>query len=138
MCPLLRSQLTVTKQSIIRPGKSDIEACPSGRRWHRCLGCIKFRLLNMACPFQVICEAATGATPALRESAYECMVKIVPNYYDTLPPYMETIFSLTKHAIEKDEEEVAKQAIEFWSSICEEEIDLIDVRIVTVSAFSSL
>jgi importin subunit beta-1 len=56
------------------------------------------------------------------------MVKIVPNYYDTLPPYMETIFSLTKHAIEKDEEEVAKQAIEFWSSICEEEIDLIDVR----------
>ena len=77
---------------------------------------------------QVICEAATGATPALRESAYECMVKIVPNYYDTLPPYMETIFSLTKHAIEKDEEEVAKQAIEFWSSICEEEIDLIDVR----------
>ena len=56
------------------------------------------------------------------------MVKIVPNYYDTLPPYMETIFSLTKHAIEKDEEEVAKQAIEFWSSVCEEEIDLIDVR----------
>ena len=56
------------------------------------------------------------------------MVKIVPNYYDTLPPYMETIFNLTKHAIEKDEEEVAKQAIEFWSSICEEEIDLIEVR----------
>lgn len=84
---------------------------------------------DVAAPgLQVICEAATGATPALRESAYECMVKIVPNYYDTLPPYMETIFSLTKHAIEKDEEEVAKQAIEFWSSICEEEIDLIEVR----------
>ena len=102
------------------------------------LASIFVHLQNVPCAPQVICEAATGATPALRESAYECMVKIVPNYYDTLPPYMETIFSLTKHAIEKDEEEVAKQAIEFWSSICEEEIDLIDVRLATVCAFISV
>ena len=114
-----------------------LDLCVLETQWHLSLHASSFSWLTLPRPPQVICEAATGATPALRESAYECMVKIVPNYYDTLPPYMETIFSLTKHAIEKDEEEVAKQAIEFWSSICEEEIDLIDVRLAFVSAFIS-
>ena len=66
----------------------------------------------------------------LREAAFECLVKIAALYYDTLPAYMEAIFTLTQRAVSTDEEDVAKQAIEFWCSICEEEIDLIEVRLL--------
>lgn len=55
-------------------------------------------------------------------------MKIAALYYDTLPAYMEAIFTLTQRAVSTDEEDVAKQAIEFWCSICEEEMDLIEVR----------
>jgi importin subunit beta-1 len=39
---------------------------------------------------------------------------------------MMTLFTLSTGAIEKDEESVAMQAIEFWSTLCEEEMELID------------
>jgi importin subunit beta-1 len=37
---------------------------------------------------------------------------------------MQTLFQLTSNAVKGDEESVALQAIEFWSSICDEEIEL--------------
>lgn len=37
---------------------------------------------------------------------------------------MQTIFELTANAVRGDEEGIALQAIEFWSSICDEEIEL--------------
>ena len=76
---------------------------------------------------QVICEAAIGESVVLREAAFECLVKVAGLYYDTLPAYMEAIFTLSQRAVTADEEDVAKQAIEFWCSICEEEMDLIEV-----------
>lgn len=75
----------------------------------------------------MICEAAIGESVVLREAAFECLVKVAGLYYDTLPAYMEAIFTLTQRAVSADEEDVAKQAIEFWCSICEEEMDLIEV-----------
>lgn len=39
----------------------------------------------------------------------------------------DTIFQLTHNAVHKDEEDVAKQAIEFWCSICEEEAAIQEV-----------
>ena len=40
----------------------------------------------------------------------------------------DTIFQLTHNAVQKDEEDVAKQAIEFWCSICEEEAAIQEAR----------
>ncbi|KAK1670194.1 hypothetical protein QYE76_058353 [Lolium multiflorum] len=57
-------------------------------------------------------------------SAYECLVAIASTYYVHLSPYMQTIFNLTANAVKGDEEPVALQAVEFWSTICEEEIEL--------------
>lgn len=37
---------------------------------------------------------------------------------------LQDIFTLTQRAIREDEEDVAKQAIEFWCTIAEEEADL--------------
>ncbi|EIE27283.1 ARM repeat-containing protein [Coccomyxa subellipsoidea C-169] len=73
---------------------------------------------------QVICEGTIAADAKVREASFECLVKIAANYYEKLPAYMQDIFRLTHRAAKEDEEEVAKQAIEFWCTICEEEIDI--------------
>eukprot|EP00741_Cyanophora_paradoxa_P021338 tig00021348_g20597.t1 len=72
---------------------------------------------------QVCCEATLATDPAVRVSAYECLVKIAALYYDKLAPYMQTLFNLTFKAIKSDDEAVGQQAVEFWSTVCDEEID---------------
>jgi importin subunit beta-1 len=75
---------------------------------------------------QVLCEAATTPNNNVRVAAYGCFVKIASLYYDKLAPYMQKLFNLTLGAIEKDVDEVALQAIEFWSTICDEEIEILE------------
>ncbi|KAL9179748.1 hypothetical protein ACHAXT_007718 [Thalassiosira profunda] len=76
---------------------------------------------------QTICDATTSPAANVRAAAYECIVQIAYQYYDKLQAYMQTIFSLTFATIRSDEEAVALQAIEFWSTLAEEEMELIDV-----------
>ncbi|XP_055812701.1 importin subunit beta-1 [Solanum dulcamara] len=78
---------------------------------------------------KVICEAATAKEGQLRQAAFECLVSIASTYYELLEPYMQTLFQLTAKAVKEDEEAVALQAIEFWSSICDEEIELQDYEV---------
>jgi importin subunit beta-1 len=74
---------------------------------------------------QALCTVATKAsTVKARKTAYECLAKIVSLYYNTLPNYMQVLFSITLNAIKTDDQMVALQALEFWSSICDEENDL--------------
>ena len=51
-------------------------------------------------------------------------LQVAANYYEKLPAYMQDIFRLTHRAAKEDEEDVAKQAIEFWCTVCEEELDI--------------
>jgi len=73
-----------------------------------------------------ICEATRSQDEGVRSVAYECIVQIAILYYDKLQDYMTTLYELTTHTIREDKEEVAKSAIEFWSSLCEVEQDLLD------------
>ena len=75
---------------------------------------------------QAICEATQSKDVNVRAAAYECICQIAYQYYDKLTDYMMTLFQLTTSAIEKDDEKVALQAIEFWSTLCEEEMDLME------------
>nr|XP_043621399.1 importin subunit beta-1 [Erigeron canadensis] len=75
---------------------------------------------------KVVCETAMAKEADIRQAAFECLVSIASTYYDVLAPYMQTLFELTANAVKGDEEGVALQAIEFWSSICDEEIELQD------------
>jgi len=79
---------------------------------------------------QTICTSATMSQPndvIIRKTSFECLVKIAELYYDTLDDIiMSHIFELTVTAIRQDEEVVALQAIEFWSTIAEEELRLVD------------
>lgn len=79
---------------------------------------------------KVVCEAAVSQEAENRKAAFECLVQISSTYYDILEPYMQTIFELTSNAVRGDQESVALQAIEFWSSICDEELELQEYGVV--------
>ncbi|KAL9247035.1 hypothetical protein vseg_020506 [Gypsophila vaccaria] len=73
---------------------------------------------------KVVCDTATSQELEIRQAAYECLVAIASMYYEVLEPYMQALYELTSNAVKNDKEPVALQAIEFWSSICDEEIDI--------------
>ncbi|KAJ6376136.1 hypothetical protein OIU77_000993 [Salix suchowensis] len=75
---------------------------------------------------RVVCEATLSPETKIRQAAYECLVSISSTYYEKLAPYIQDIFNITAKAVREDEEPVALQAIEFWSSICDEEIDILE------------
>ncbi|KAF7070886.1 hypothetical protein CFC21_076326, partial [Triticum aestivum] len=75
---------------------------------------------------RVVCEATQSPDVKIRQAAFECLVAISSTYYDKLATYMQDIFNITAKAVRGDEESVALQAMEFWSSICDEEIDILD------------
>jgi importin subunit beta-1 len=75
-----------------------------------------------------ICEGTTAPDEEVRKESFQCLVKVGAGYYEKLPSYMQTIFGLTQRAVKEDVEDVAKQAIEFWCTVAEEEIDLQEVR----------
>lgn len=68
-----------------------------------------------------ICEAAKAGDPLVRQAAFEGLVKVAENYYDKLHQFIRNIYELTENAIRIDIENVAMQAIEFWSTVAEEE-----------------
>ncbi|KAK4802551.1 hypothetical protein SAY86_000754 [Trapa natans] len=75
---------------------------------------------------RVACEATLSPEVKIRQAAFECFVAISSTYYEKLAPYIQDIFNITAKAVKEDEEPVALQAIEFWSSICDEEIDILE------------
>ncbi|KAL0347508.1 UNVERIFIED_CONTAM: Importin subunit beta-1 [Sesamum calycinum] len=78
---------------------------------------------------KVICDTALAKETEIRQAAFECLVSIASTYYEVLEPYMPRIFELTSNAVKGDEEAVALQAVEFWSSICDEELEIQDYEV---------
>ncbi|KAJ1979530.1 karyopherin Kap95 [Dimargaris cristalligena] len=74
---------------------------------------------------QVVCEATQSPDVQVQVAAFECLVRIMQLYYDKMPLYMEkALFGLTVFGMKHEEEKVALQAVEFWSTVCDEEIEL--------------
>ncbi|KAG8215304.1 armadillo-type protein [Butyriboletus roseoflavus] len=74
---------------------------------------------------QVVCEATQNPSVAVQVGAFECLVKIMALYYDKMAFYMEqALFGLTVMGMKHNDERVALQAVEFWTTVCEEEIEL--------------
>ncbi|KAH6798262.1 ARM repeat superfamily protein [Perilla frutescens var. hirtella] len=86
---------------------------------------------------KVICDAALAKEAEIRKAAFECLVSIASTYYEVLEPYMQRIFELTSNAVKGDEEAIALQAIEFWSSICDEELELQDYEVPEIGDSSA-
>ena len=76
---------------------------------------------------QVICEATQSGDSRIEASSYGCLNRIMGLYYDKMKFYMEkALFGLTIMGMKNPEEDVAKLAIEFWCTVCEEEIAIED------------
>lgn len=74
---------------------------------------------------QVVCEATQNPAVLVQVAAFETLVRIMSLYYDKMSYYMErALFGLTVLGMNHPDERVALQAVEFWSTVCEEEIDL--------------
>lgn len=74
---------------------------------------------------QVVCEATQSPTPDVQVAAFGCLVKIMQLFYDKMRFYMErALFGLTVLGMKHTDERVVLQAIEFWSTVCDEEIEL--------------
>jgi importin subunit beta-1 len=97
-----------------------------------------------------VCEATQANVAQIRVAAFECLVKIAALYYDKIGNWMQNIFNvppssvphldegvrvdcsyiprplqITLEAMKKDEELVAQQAVEFWSTVCDVEVDIL-------------
>lgn len=76
---------------------------------------------------QVICEATQAVDSRIQQGAFGCLNRIMSLYYDLMRFYMEkALFGLTIMGMKSEEEDVAKLAVEFWSTVCEEEIAIED------------
>ncbi|MBW0462236.1 hypothetical protein O181_001951 [Austropuccinia psidii MF-1] len=74
---------------------------------------------------QVVCEATQSPTPDVQVAAFGCLVRIMQLYYDKMRFYMErALFGLTVLGMKHADERVVLQAVEFWSTVCDEEIEL--------------
>ena len=71
---------------------------------------------------QCVCEATTCEDVRVRIAAFEVLVGIAENYYEFMSNYIQAVYDLTVKAAKQDQPEVGLQAIEFWSTICEEEL----------------
>jgi len=76
---------------------------------------------------QVVCEATQADDARIQQGSYGCLNRIMGLYYDKMRFYMEkALFGLTIQGMKNDEEDVAKLAVEFWCTVCEEEISIED------------
>ncbi|XP_040568978.1 importin subunit beta-1 isoform X2 [Lepeophtheirus salmonis] len=74
---------------------------------------------------QVVCEATQATDLRVKVAALEVLVKIMSHYYQYMEAYMgPALFAITLEAMKSDCDEVALQGIEFWSNVCDEEVDL--------------
>mmetsp|Transcript_36758 Transcript_36758/g.92846 ORF Transcript_36758/g.92846 Transcript_36758/m.92846 type:complete len:881 (-) Transcript_36758:305-2947(-) len=72
---------------------------------------------------QVVCQGTQASEIRIRVASFECLHEIAALYYAKLVPYMTEIYNITVKAVREDQEDVGLQALEFWSTIAEEEYD---------------
>lgn len=74
---------------------------------------------------QVVCEATQASNTEVQAAAFGALGRIMSLYYAYMQPYMEkALFGLTINGMQSSDDMVASMAVEFWSTVCEEEIDI--------------
>jgi importin subunit beta-1 len=72
----------------------------------------------------MVCQGTIAPDERIRIASFNCLHEIAANYYLKLPAYITEIFNMTVKAINEDNEEVGLQAVEFWSTLCDYELEL--------------
>jgi importin subunit beta-1 len=82
---------------------------------------------------QVLHECCrTQGAEMVQIAAFECLVQVATEYYDYLmsssTPYISILGPLTWETIKGANEKIAIPAMEFWSTICDEEVWIADLQ----------
>ena len=72
-----------------------------------------------------IFEALKSQDVTIREKAMMCLVSVGVQEYESVGKYLEAISKLTEQTVANDESSVGAQAMEFWTSLAEEEYNRI-------------
>lgn len=76
---------------------------------------------------QVVCEATQANDTRIQAGSFGCLNRIMGLYYDKMKFYMErALYGLTVIGMKNEDEDVSKLAVEFWCTVCEEEIAIED------------
>lgn len=78
-----------------------------------------------------ICETTLSSDVEVKVGALECLVKTMSLYYEHMQGYMQALYGITLQAINADSsdsegEKVVLQGIEFWNTVCEKELDIME------------
>ncbi|XP_065178796.1 importin subunit beta-1-like [Sycon ciliatum] len=74
---------------------------------------------------QVLCENTQCTDVRVRVAALQNLNQVMCLHYKFMETYMgQALFAITVQAMQSDDDDVALQGIEFWSTVAEEEIDL--------------
>jgi importin subunit beta-1 len=77
---------------------------------------------------KVVFNACQASDQSVRETAFECLVAVGEEHYAVIGSHMEVIFNVTLAVISntEEDEDVVKQAIEFWTTVAEGEVRLLE------------
>lgn len=74
---------------------------------------------------QVVCEATQSDNVEIQAAAFGVLARIMALYYTYMALYMEkALFGITVGGMTSADERVSCMAVEFWSTVCENEIDI--------------
>ncbi|KAK9322183.1 armadillo-type protein [Lipomyces orientalis] len=74
---------------------------------------------------QVVCEATQAPDEKLQASAFGALARIMSMYYSYMRLYMEkALYGLTVEGMKNPSNDVSCMAVEFWSTVSEEEIEI--------------
>lgn len=77
----------------------------------------------------MVCSATQANVDAIVLPIFECLSRIMQLYYPYMEPYMkQAVAQLTIQSILSTNENVVLQAIEFWSTVCDIERDLVEAE----------
>lgn len=98
---------------------------------HALLNSLEFARMNFDRPHErdiimnVVCTATQASDESIVIAAFECLVRIISLYYHLMQAYMDqAVAMLTIKSMRSTNENIALQAIEFWSTVCDIEMDL--------------
>lgn len=75
---------------------------------------------------QVVCEATQAPDVELQALAFGALAKIMSLYYIYMGVYMQkALYTLSVEGMKSTDDRVACMAVEFWSTVCEEELNIL-------------
>ena len=74
---------------------------------------------------RAVCNATQSRNTQISVVGLQCLVKIMSLYYQYMDRYMSVaLYAITTTAMKSENDDIALQGIEFWSNVCDEEIQL--------------